>query len=465
MIETLLFDTQCQHIVAGLLSRISCNCSFDMREELAVRTSKVLMNVIKQFPSDDRLLKLACAALTQTCFTLTHHDPLKTPARRHLLDTRRLIRLLVSIARKPGFMQLVAPYLSGASCMCYDDFTAIPEAIDILISLIRCPQIRARMCGLGGIQRLYLGHEEEDVLGSNITPEVLMKVLRTASSENSALQSEMLAFGGYDKSEAYSVLQNMNDTSRVMNQLFHDRDFYSFGKAMAPLITKVEYLLLTAAWPEVEARRTRFPCRTYQDAWPLAAKAIRERGVAQEAYLADILDVKYLMSLGQEDESRAISVSLTGKHPNVPFFYYVASLREDNMQLGLQFAKKGLKCPGLTPYVRFNLLYCTLYNASQIAQDKLRFSVTASAQTIAEGFAYARSSIEDAETYMRQAPPDCRWMRPVIYIWIQMLLLLRGHELTLDSPELLVCQAHYVLFNISDTLAWTIGGEAQAKAC
>ncbi|EIM80275.1 uncharacterized protein STEHIDRAFT_125869, partial [Stereum hirsutum FP-91666 SS1] len=90
MVETLLFDPHCQLIVAGLLWRISCNCSFDMREELAVRTSKILMDVIERFPSDVKLSKLAVATLTETCLTLTHHDPLQTPARRSLLDTRRL---------------------------------------------------------------------------------------------------------------------------------------------------------------------------------------------------------------------------------------------------------------------------------------------------------------------------------------------------------------------------------------
>jgi hypothetical protein len=56
-----------------------------------------------------------------------------------------------------------------------------------------------------------------------------------------------------------------------------------------------------------------------------------------------------------------------------------------------------------------------------------------------EGVAFLTSAMDDAKTYVDEAPPDSRHMQKVLYWYILLTLALRGPEISEDLRELQVC--------------------------
>ncbi|TFY50759.1 hypothetical protein EVG20_g11346 [Dentipellis fragilis] len=156
----------------------------------------------------------------------------------------------------------------------------------------------------------------------------------------------------------------------------------------------------------------------WHDALPLCANAIRARGRPDEADKADMVDLKYLILKAQVAQAVVIARKAVQRNPHIGFYYYALILGSD-MSEGLRLAKKGLKCPKLSSYVR------SLQDAS------------AGGKELQEGVAFAMSALEDSQSFINEAPPDSSKMRNAIYVNVLMSLLIKGHELSDDMRELL----------------------------
>lgn len=431
MVESLALEPTCTYIVAGLIFRVFCRCDQSMREELAIRISTVLMDIIDQFSDDPNLPRLAAAILFSSVTNVVQRSEEWNPSP---IDVPRLVHTALSVAHKSGIMGIVAPFLANCALDCHKLYLANPKAIDILVALVRSPHFPTRMQNCRGLQGMYFPDEEPEDLGPFDSNRMLKMFQNPLSPE---LQREMDIFGGLHKSQAFAVTVSVAKCCSAMDKVFRDRDFYAHGKALVPLTLEVEYFLCHGGWDASDISQTGFPCRTFRDTLFHASKVIRERSTPGngEEWMADVLEVKYLLANSRYKEAATQSLRCIESYPNVAFFYYVACKEESDVDKAIRLAKKGLRCPNLTPYVRLNLLYNAANSAFFRADLKLKDE---GGGATLEAYDYAMSALEDAREYIRLSPPDARNLRRTIYIYILALFVLRGNELTLNSPEVVV---------------------------
>ena len=157
-------------------------------------------------------------------------------------------------------------------------------------------------------------------------------------------------------------------------------------------------------------------------------------GVKGEEDLADIVELKYLIKLSRMDEAHVVAKRAIERSPRIGFYYYVLTLGVTEA-IGLRWAKKGLKCPNSTDYVRYALLYRAAEHAVVLGL-RILFEAQESDAKFDEGIAFIVSALEDSKAFIDNAPPDTRSMKSVVCIYTIVYFVAKGHELTPDLKAL-----------------------------
>jgi hypothetical protein len=105
--------------------------------------------------------------------------------------------------------------------------------------------------------------------------------------------------------------------------------------------------------------------------------------------------------------------------------------------IGLRAAKKGLALKGLNDFLRFQLLWRAIENQAEYGLTLLR-NLGSRHHKLEECLAFLMCAREDAKVFVREAPPDHRQMKVVLYWSIVLTALLDGPDLSLDLKELQV---------------------------
>jgi len=246
---------------------------------------------------------------------------------------------------------------------------------------------------------------------------------------------------GMMQTDTFLAVTSMSQFQKTMMDLVQDQNFVAHGREIARQILNTEFSIAKGGF-QLEDPRTgkrRFdscglPFLMWDEGLPYCAGKLRETGKKGDLDLADILEAKFLIIKSRVDEAHLLANKAIERNSQVGFFYYVLTLGADR-ESGLRNAKKGLKCPNLTGYVKYGLLYRAAEHASDLAIIKLQ-KARADVQVVQEGYAFAQSAFEDTKTYIQQAPPDGRSMLTVCYIHMLLLVLLHGHEQGTDLPQL-----------------------------
>ncbi|THH05479.1 hypothetical protein EW146_g9890 [Bondarzewia mesenterica] len=357
-------------------------------------------------------------------------------------------------------------FLSSASQHCYKQYQANPSAINLLVACMRNIDIRTRAAGLSGILRLYILDSEKEITVMDPT-----KYIDAVKRRWPDHLTDVLMDYGMMRTETFILLGTMRDFQKAMMQIVQDHDFYGLGLKLAEYILRTEFSVSQGAWQVQDPRTGKMtvdsmglPFTMWVDALPHCAKALRARGSFGELDKADIIDLKFLITKARHADARAMASKCIERSSRVGFFYYALTLGAD-LPDGLRAAKKGLKCPDLTDYVRFGLLYRAAEHAMSLALAKLEDAML-SGKNLEEGFAFAMTALEDSKTFIQEAPPDTRNMKSLIYIHTLSLLLVKGHELNDDLKELKEAKAKLKLADdIADFLGRPVNKTQMRKTC
>jgi hypothetical protein len=121
--------------------------------------------------------------------------------------------------------------------------------------------------------------------------------------------------------------------------------------------------------------------------------------------------------------------------PDVAYFYYIISLTTDH-ELGLRFAKKGLRCKNaLTPFVKLALLRRSVEHAVELGLTVLQ-EARINVQKWEEGLTFLMCAWEDARTFVMEAPPDSRNLKNIVDWYILLTFTVKGPEVKADMGDL-----------------------------
>jgi len=330
-------------------------------------------------------------------------------------------------------------FLTDASQNAQSAFLSHPKSISLMVATLRSKDIQTRVSALGGILRLHLHNADNG--RSQPDPNVIMANVQTGIQLPDSSTSALAAYG-MERSDLTLMLSCLRDHQNAMMKFVQTHDYYALGMKLFQLIGRTEFSLADGIFGDEHGRPIEMglPFAKWVDAMPHCANAIREKGKPSEADAANVVELKYFILRARYKELRALCPVALKNSPTVAFYYYAMSLGSEEHEDALRWAKKGLKCTGptMTPYVRFGLLYSAIMNAGLMGIEYMTKAARGESAW-EDAYTFLRVGLEDAKTFIAEAPPDSRNMSSAILWCILFTVTLRGSDLSNDLREIQVC--------------------------
>lgn len=432
----------CRHLALRALSSVTHHSGIEARTEIARHTA-VLVKLMKEHPDDATVAELSIATMSHAIHAIVGDDE-KPPNTRLLktLDIANLLKVFVGAMRESNatsyLINHALSFFAGTTLHCYRECNAYPPVLTCLVASLRSTDLTVRCASIGGLIRLQRHEAESDPQQYDF-----QKTIAACQRGYPDHLADVLMDYGFNRGDVVITLKTSADNQKAFMQCAQDRDLYTLGLSLAQFILRTEYSVVSAVFqtqnPRTGALETMdvgLPFSNWGDALPHCSKAIRAKKNAHEEDLADILDIKYHISKSRISEAIVHAEMAIARNPKNPYFYYAITLGKDSTA-GLRAAKKGLKCKKITPFVRFALMQRGIYHAGDMGIRLLQSAVTGD-KTWEEGVAFLTSAMDDAKTFVEEAPPDSRHMPKVLYWYILLTLAIKGPEISEDLRELQV---------------------------
>ncbi|EMD40200.1 hypothetical protein CERSUDRAFT_112406 [Gelatoporia subvermispora B] len=355
-------------------------------------------------------------------------------------DVRILLKIAVDNLRSPEVTSYLTDHalglLTSVALHFPKEYRAHPPVLTYLVACLRSTNIVVRCEALLGLLRLHYRESEEDRHLHD--PHKLMAV--AASTWPPRLNAAMLEYG-FEECDITKNMQNMRDFQRAMFQCAQNHDLYALGKTLADIVMRSEFSIMQGAFEFQDEKTGAFkresiglPFIMWADSLPHCAAALRKKGTPADLDTADTLDLKYLIIEGRHPDAVALARKAIARNSKLVYAYYAIGLGQDSAE-GLRAAKKGLKCKGLTPFMRNYLQWRAVAHAGDLGVSNLQ-DTRAGNKEYTESVAILMSAYEDAKAFISTAPPDSRNMGMMLNWLVLLTLVIRGPELSTDLHEL-----------------------------
>ena len=441
-IMPLLQLDETRHLALRSLSTITHHGGTGARCDIAMHAN-TLTKLIRDLPDDEKVAELSIITLSHSVIAAVEGDA--GPQDRRVLDSIDMLDVIKTTLetmkrprRDPKVMfEHAINLITMSSLNSPSTFKAYPSAINFMVAGLRSKDWVTRCECLGGLIRLFRHEAEPDQ--RMLDP---MRFMAACGSRVPDHLVDILMDYGQGRSEMYLTLLCTNQFQKAMFAVVETHDFYALGLKQAELILKTEFAIADGAFESEDPRtgqRTKgdsmgLPFVMWSDSLPHGAKAIRAKGKPNEQDFADILDIKYFIMKGRISDAVTAAKKAIQRSPDQAYFYYAVTLAADNVQ-GLRAAKKGMKCKLITPFVKYQMMQRAVEHAGDMGVKLLQDVPQAGDKKWEEGIAFLMSALDDARTYMNEAPPDNRHMKNVGY-WYILLTILTKDNLSPDLREL-----------------------------
>jgi hypothetical protein len=439
----------CRLLALSALSTVTRHGGGAIRIEVAQK-SPILIRLMEEHPDNQPLAELAITIISHAVMAIVGSGSVSGPDKKRLgsVDLPQVFRAVANNIRKPiASFKLINRSIGlfvHATRNCSEYCKASPSVLTLLVATLRSNDIVIRCTALAGLIRLHALEAELDP--GTFDPRKMHTCLENGPPHH--LMEFMLDYG-FKRCDTVVALKTSYEYQEALIKFAKDHDYYTLGMTLVNLILRTEYSIADGFFQtknpitgELEAADTGLPFTSVVEAMPLCWEAVRERGDNDSA---DIIQLKYLLHMQRFPEASQISKEAIKRNPEVAYFYYAVSLAAD-LDDGLRFAKKGMKCKNLTTFLRFQLTYRAINHAGGIGIGTLQSTPETGYKKWEEGVAFLMSAFEDCQAFLDEskgAPPDSRHMNNILYWYILLTITLRGPDMSPDLRELRVSQLKF----------------------
>lgn len=439
-------------ITMQALSTITHHGISETQRSLAQHTATFL-RLMDEFPENIKLKELTISVVSHSISAVLSEDNVDAQTLRKLNMPSVFRHMLVAI-RSPDATSYLLSHafnmIAVASKHCHRDIKAVPALVNFIVAGLRCDELASRCRAWAAIFAL-MDPDAEGGYPRPMDPQKFIASLQRGIPDH--LTDVLLDWPGGSPADCETMLipRCNRDYQQAMMRCLQDRDMLALGRTLADLILRTEYAVADGAFQaknertgQMEITDTGLPFRSWVDAFPLCADALRRAGTPRERDQADVVELKYLLLRKRVPDAVALAERARARSPQVAYFYYVLSLAPD-MPAGLRACKKGLRCRQTTPFVRGALLVRAVDHAAQLGISKLADVTVVRSSVREEAVAFLVSAQEDARTYISVAAPDSRHMCKMLDWSIMLTVTLRGKELSTSLVEFDVCCQCYLV--------------------
>jgi hypothetical protein len=444
-----------RYLALRALTTVTHHGGVDIRKEISLE-SPSLLKVIQENPDDLRAAEMAISTMAHAIGAAINQEDPPTSKYIKAANIKVLIPVVIDFMRKPGVtIQLLhhgLELLTHPVLHCWSECKADAPLQNLLVACLRSADLTVRVSALGGLLRLEALSSEEDQ--RHFDPRKLIAAIERRFPDHLV---DILTDYGSMRCDTFLTMTSTADNQKAMMKCAQDKDLYSLGLKLAELITRTEFSIAEGGFQMQDPRTGQIelnrdiglPFIMWSDALPHCARAIREKGRPGEEDLADMITAKFFIIRSRIPDAIEAAKRGLQRNPKFAYFYYVITLGKDHCE-GLRSAKKGLKCPKMTPFVRFGLLHRAVELAGNLGVCRIQESSPGD-RKYDEGVAFLMSAMEDAKAYATEAPPDARHMKNVLYWYICLTLTIKGPETPADLQELQVCPLALAFDGLSAT--------------
>ncbi|KAJ3553888.1 hypothetical protein NP233_g12543 [Leucocoprinus birnbaumii] len=268
-----------------------------------------------------------------------------------------------------------------------------------------------------------------------------------------------IATYGQDRSEICITIKCFEELCAAFSQTLQDGDFYSLGQVVSKNILLTKTTTIGAAFEKVASEEpdatrammtSQSPYQSTLDILPVCSKALRAKQQSpRDLDSADIIDITYLLLRCNHKGAANMAALAIQRNPHHAYWYYVLAIAGGEVK-GLKAMKQGMKCSDISPFIKFELLKLAVQRAGTLGLETLRKGAKIGGSDWYEAMAYFRCALEDAKTYIAEAPPDGVNMRPVLGWYIILMV-----TMTDLSPDLRELEDALDLIEVTESLAET----------
>ncbi|KAL0958057.1 hypothetical protein HGRIS_000235 [Hohenbuehelia grisea] len=439
----LLEMDNCRHLALRALTTFTHHGGTKVRAGIAKDSASTLVKLIDRYPDDPKVAEKAIITLCHSVIAVvgTWESSPPNPQTLRDIDMPGVLRVVTDTLKKPTTSSDVINHaielIASSTLHCSEMCKANPTVLKFLVGGFRSKDWIFRAMSLGGLIRVPRKEAEEDT--RLLDPHAMMNGVQRGFPMHI---SEIMTAYGPPKCDIYLTLSAMNLNTKAFMKCGQDHDLYSLGITLANLIPTTEFSITQGGFQAEDPQTGRvefmdigLPFKMWGDALPHCAKAIRAKGKPEELDLADFLDIKDAIMKGRIPQVVELARKALERSPDQAYFYYAQTLAAAPMD-GLRTAKKGSKCKKITPFLRFQMLQRAVEHASELGMKLLQDSGSVDKDSWELGVAFLTSALEDARTFLDNAPPDNRYIKNMAYWHILLTATCRGPELSDDLSEL-----------------------------
>ncbi|KLO05720.1 hypothetical protein SCHPADRAFT_714482 [Schizopora paradoxa] len=438
-IMKLLEKSACRLTALQALCALTHRSDTKIRTEIAKKTP-ILLGLLDEDKDNWKVAELVLTVISHAVVSVVGDTKPPSSMTIKALDIPMLLHVVTEQVDKPTATSLLIDHaldiLVGLPMHCGREISNNSSALNLLLACTRSPDIQTRGIAINGILRFAVKGSEPDNI--NYDPQRLMSSMQSRMPDH--LVDAIMDFGPMDQSEMIGAAFGTKQFTSVMMQVVQNRNLFELGMKVSDMILQSEYAVVDGMFDsEVVGTGKRdnydfgLPFRRWADSLPHCANALRAGGESYFLDKADILDLKYMIMKRRTAEAQELALKAIERNPNVPFFYYARSLGP-GQQEALRAARKGLKCKGLTPYVRNAMLYRACESGASLGLSAIQNAGTDKQWD--EAIAFIMGARDDAETFMVMAPPDARSMKSAVFHYYVLSMIIEGSDIDVEFSKM-----------------------------
>lgn len=423
-----------RHMALVALATITHHGGTQVHTEIAKNTP-ILVRLMRENKSDPKVLELSIIAMAHAVqAVLLVLDKPPDPKVVKLIGLKDMLDVVLESIRYPWISSLAIvhaiPLLGSPTLHCWDVASKHPDLLNFLAACMRCEDLNVRCDATMAF--FHLHHHDAKDEHTILDPKRILESHDSGAFKRPRIEDAIVDYGFQD-TDIFNTVLAARTFQSAMRKAVETGNLVDLGRTLARLIIQTEFSINDGYYQAINERTGRMeivdtglPFKRWRDALPRCAEALQDTGCDSDIDLADILQIKYLIMLRKPREAVPRATAALERSPHISYFYYPMTLVAD-MEEGLRYAKKGMKCKSTTKFLHYRMMKRAIEFAGNLGITGVVTKPAGGGKEL--GIAFLTSAMEDAKDFITNAPPDSRHMQEVIDWYMLMTITLKGPEL------------------------------------
>jgi hypothetical protein len=224
------------------------------------------------------------------------------------------------------------------------------------------------------------------------------------------------------------MMKGVRRLEEALKEASSDKDFHKLGLTLYSILTESGFMFIHAESP-------RILWSSALETLPACSKAIRDKHVPSEQYIADALDLKHALNHSPVATVHELADKAIKTHRDVAYFYYARTFKS-SLEESYEFAKKGQACKRSTPELRDLLARTAAECAYQRGCDLLNEQrLKPSAPKLKHGVLLLKNAYLACDDCLKDSGWDAFQISNIIVMHILLYFLHQGPTITGDAEQ------------------------------